>query len=626
MLELALLLLISAFAFGVGQTLLRLFRIPFATAAGWIAAATALGLATVAHGVLVLGLAGCLNQAAVLQAGAVVMAAAIVANLAITRFGSWRMAFVPESSAAHTAGEGPEAGEPVQKWSRFFSIACCAILLIAALATLTSALAPPTAGDALCYHLEIPKRFVEQGTISYLPLTDNSLFPFHMEMLYTLGLLFGTPVLAQLMHWLIGVLFALAVVELAALCVGRRAAWWAAVVACLVPGVTNQMTAPLNDLAVALFCTLMLTAWVRWLGSESRSWLASAGLWAGFAIGTKLVAVGLVVMVVLATVAVSLRRHLGTRRGIAAACNSAALYLVVACLVGGIWYARSWYYLGNPVYPYFNGFFGLEAHTHSLLIESRNPFTLAWNATMRPEAYGGRGVQFGAVFLVTLPGLVLVTPRAPLRWLLGIAAGFAALWFAVRQDLRFLLPVISVLAVGVVGVLRGLHARRPLAFRVAAACVAGLLVLQELIVLKRARPCVAVAWGGESREEYLRRHEPTFEVAEFVNQQLPSNSRVISQDYRGLYFNADFVREASLRRRMPYREQGDELVRYLAAQHFTHVLLVESHNPEIADYDSGFPDRLGSAVDRLPLLLASHFEGPGGDRRDYRLYELPNSP
>jgi hypothetical protein len=454
-------------------------------------------------------------------------------------------------------------------------------------------------------------------------------------MLYTLALLLGTPVLAQLMHWLVGLLFALAVVELATPLVGRSYGQWAAIVALLVPGVTNQMTAPLNDLTVALFCTLMLCAWVRWQATFAWRWLVLAGLWGGFGIGAKLVAAGVVGMVALSTLVVSLRRqpaHTNPTRqrgdiggprwrvGLV----SAGAFLAIVCLIGGIWYARSWYYWGNPIYPYFNSFFGLESHTRSLLITTKNPVTLPWLATMHPESFGGRGVQFGAVFLALLPGLMLVKWHPHLRTLMGIAAGFAALWFAVRQELRFLLPIVGVLSVAVVAVVRGLRARYLTAHRACIACLACLLSFQTLIVLKRARPSLAVAWGFESRESFLERHEPSYKVARFANAKLPRGSRLISQDYRGLYFEVDFVREAALHRYWPYDERGGDLVGSLVAFGFTHVLLVAAHNPDTAVYDAAFAERLGSAVDRLHLLLASHFEGPGGDRRDYWLYELPS--
>src|SRR5206468_2681198 len=116
-----------------------------------------------------------------------------------------------------------------------------------------------------------------------------------------------------------------------------------------------------------------------------------------------------------------------------------------------------------------------------------------------------------------------------------------------------------------------------------------------------------------------------YAVAEFVNTKLPRDCRVISQDYRGFYFEPQFVREAALRRHVPYLERGEDLAGYLASNGFTHILLVEAHNSETAVYDQGFAERLGAAAARLPLVLSSHFEGPGGDTRDYRLLELPRA-
>src|SRR4029450_2739993 len=49
--------------------------------------------------------------------------------------------------------------------------------LLAAGASLVSARAPAGAGDALCYHLELPKVFLARGSIEYLPLHENSTFP-----------------------------------------------------------------------------------------------------------------------------------------------------------------------------------------------------------------------------------------------------------------------------------------------------------------------------------------------------------------------------------------------------------------------------------------------------------------
>jgi hypothetical protein len=485
--------------------------------------------------------------------------------------------------------------------------------------SLVNALAPPTAGDAMCYHLEIPKRFVQHGAIEFLPFTDNSLFPFLMEMLYTLALLLRGPELATLLHWLVGVLFALAAVELATPMIGRTGGVWAGVVTLLVPGVTNQMTAPLNDLAVALYSTLMVIAWRNWSGTRQRRWLVFASVFGGLGLSVKLVTAAMVVLVVVAVAASEWRRS-----GFRAMSSAAAIFILCTIVTGGVWYARSWCHLGNPVYPYFNSLFGLPAHTASTLRTSHGPIAVAWFATMRPQEFGGRGVQFGAVFLALLPGLTwLRSGMRSLRPLLLVALGYGLIWYAVRQDLRFLLPIVPMLAIGVmaaVACVRSVH--RP-AFAVAATCLAGLLTFQALIVVKRARPCVAVALGRETRDAYLARHEPTHEVARFVNEKLPPTTRLVSQDFRGFYFEPDFVREAAFYRRTPYTERGDQLVDYFASLGFTHVLLVESFNPDSAVYEQDFIERLGTAIDDLPLVYAGRFASPNGDRRAYRLFALP---
>jgi len=601
--ELVVLFAVSLLAFLVGRRTLAAGGCEFHTGVGRACAATALGLGVIGYCVLGVGLLSQLRLAAVL----VVFACLLVWSLMVPRRRMKQASFVPPKSPDTVLAR------PV--------VPCCLLCAVAAAATLAGALAPPTAGDALCYHLEIPKRFVQLGRVCFLPLTDNSLFPFLMEMLYTLGLLLSGPVLAQLFHWLVGLLFAGAVVELATPHVGRAGGVWAGTVAMLAPCVTNEMTAPLNDLAVALYSTLMVIGCDRWQASGQKRWLLLCAVFGGLALSVKLVSAAMVIPVG-ALVAIRACLRQSWRR----ACGTVATFAVVIALTGGVWYARSWYHLGNPIYPYFNSWFGLAAHTRSTLETGHSLLELPWVATMHPERFGGRGMQLGAVFLALAPGLVIARQVGRGVWqLMGLAAGFGLFWFAIRQDLRFLLPIVPMLSIASVAVLQGLRASHRPAFGVACVCVAGLLAFQSLIVLKRSTPCWAVALGMESRADYLERHEPTYRVARFVNTQLGHNCRVISQDYRGLYFGPTFVREASLRRRHPYAHQGMGLARWLADQGFTHVLLVEAFNPETAVYDQGFAERLGPVAQQLPEVFATRFESASGDRRHYRLLKLPDA-
>jgi hypothetical protein len=647
--ELAILFVVALLALAVGRRVLVAAGCEFHTPAGAVAAQTALGLGIIAYVVLAVGLLGHLTVVAVVMvlfSVLVLTHAPVVGHFAqasyrlLCRFVPGRVTPVHADTPPHrsplprgrgrgrterTAEEFSLApGRGGEGWGEGASglglkLGCGLLVGVAMMGTLAGALAPPTAGDALCYHLEIPKRFVQMGEICFLPLTDNSLFPFLMEMLYTLGLLLSGPVLAQLFHWLVGLLFAGAVVELATPHVGRASGVLSGAVALLVPCVTNQMTAPLNDLAVALYCTLMVIGCERWYTLGQRRWLVLCAVFGGLALSVKLVSAAMVVPV---GSLVALRAWSG--RGWRPAWRPAAVFAAVVVLTGGVWYARSWHHLGNPIYPYFNSWFGLDPHTRSTLQTSDSLLAVPWAATMHPERFGGRGMQFGALFLALLPGLAVV-PRVSrdLARLIGLAVVFGLAWFGVRQDLRFLLPVVPMMSVAGVAVLRGLsHSHRP-AFAAACVCTAALLAFQTLIVVKRSRACWAVALSLESRADYLERHEPTYQVARFVNTQLGKDCRVISQDYRGLYFDPDFVREASLRRQQPYAQQGDDLARWLADTGFTHILLVESFNPETAVYDQGFAERLGPATGRLREVFATRFESASGDRREYRLFALP---
>jgi hypothetical protein len=161
----------------------------------------------------------------------------------------------------------------------------------ACLGSLIGALAPPTAGDALCYHLELPKTFLVEHRILYLPYHDNATFPLLTEMWFLWGLAIDGGVCAQLVHWGLGVLLGLAAVVLATPILGRRWAWVAGALVVLTPGVSNQMTAPLNDVALAAMTTLALAAWWRAVvGDQGRRWFVLAGLTAGGALATKYIA------------------------------------------------------------------------------------------------------------------------------------------------------------------------------------------------------------------------------------------------------------------------------------------------------------------------------------------------
>ena len=75
------------------------------------------------------------------------------------------------------------------------------------LLSISLALAPAFATDALVYHLAVPKAFLQAGGLVNLPDNIYSFFPQQIEMLYLFALALGSDSLAQLSG--LGVVFLL---------------------------------------------------------------------------------------------------------------------------------------------------------------------------------------------------------------------------------------------------------------------------------------------------------------------------------------------------------------------------------------------------------------------------------
>lgn len=641
-------------ALGVGRPVLRSMGIAevdwlgacvWSLATGLIVSGTALGA---------LGLCGLLYRPLI---GVLTIAAALAGLAKLLRKGSG----IWDQGSGDTAGDAEGGRESFSasafcqwkdRWPKktpdpFFAVRAIAVLAaLAGLAALTSALAPPTAGDALCYHLELPKTFLAEHRLVFSPYNDNAAFPLLVEMWYLWALALDGGVAAQLVHWAMGVLLALATVVLGAPLLGRSWAWVAGGLILLVPCVTNQMSAPLNDVALAVFTTLALAAWRRIDGSSHTPWAVTgngtrcvpaanlcwaviAGLMLGGAMATKFTA-----FVFIAAVATPWAWDVCTRprerRGLILA---ASITLLVASGVAGLWYARAAWHWGNPLYPYFSEYLGEPGPL--VMPESKTPLgwdvlsflSAPWKLTMHPEQFGGRGYQFGGLFLAVLPVLLVTRRLRGLGMLLMIAGVYAALWYALRQNLRFLLPVVPLLAIAAAWVWIELWRFPRLPRCVTAAACAGMLLAQAAIPVLRCRQHLPVALGLESRDQYLARTEPTYAVAQAANHMLPADARLLSQEYRAFYFDCQVTRESIFRRREAYDQQlahPGELSRVLRAAGFSHLLLAESTGGGIR-YRGGLrrlADQQSADSSPLTCLFECRFADSDGATRRYRLMEL----
>jgi len=622
--------LIATACLGVGAPLVRWLgvsdsrsvRLLWSIVVGFTAATTLL---------TIVGLLGLLHSGSII-------AATVVAALV----GCWELwnyavelrrdARSGESSHAER-DEGSGANEPPPRLLQLLVAAA----VVASIASFASATAPPTAGDALCYHLELPKRFLAAGQIDFRPDDDNITYPLLAEMGFLWALAFGTPAVAALLQWGFGLALTGSAYLLARPYVGERWAVAAAAVVILTPGVNNQMTAPLNDVVFAAFCALALAAWDVARRQTKLGPYALVGIMLGAAMGTKLPALIFGAVLAVAWLAVAFDDMAGRRRML----HGAVCALAVCLSIVGVWYARSAWHRGDPVYPFLSQSAGGTAP--ATLPESKAPLgrglpavvAAPWAMTMQPDRFGGRAHQWGPLFLMLVPIAAVYCTDRSMRRLLFIASAYAAACILLRQNLRFLLPVVPVFAAA--AALAGRHiASLPTAPRiVAAAAVSLVVVFQTAVPVARLRHTLSTFAGWETGEAYLARYEPTFVAAAWINEHLPPEAVILSQEQRAFYLTPHVTRESVFRRRVRYDEASevDGLAvaglnaAALRRQGITHLLAAEAEGSPTARFDATLSRLIDASVasqrvDAPTLVNQWRHRDPAGDVRHYRLYSL----
>jgi len=244
-----------------------------------LALSLALGLGTLVYGILLLACLGLLTSWAV---AAWLLLAAVFA---------WRE--ISANGVFHGLGQPVRLARSA--WSRLEGAEKLLVALLGLLLLLSfvQALAPPWDYDGLIYHLQGPRIFLHAGRINP-PGSDNPWFfyPFTVELLYAVGLAFGSDAFATLLHLSSAVLLALATLSLARRQGGRGPGLLAIAILVGMPIFPIWASLAYNDIPWALFEFLSLYAALLWREDRRPAWLALAGLLMGFALGTKYMALG----------------------------------------------------------------------------------------------------------------------------------------------------------------------------------------------------------------------------------------------------------------------------------------------------------------------------------------------
>ena len=527
--------------FGVGAMLRRLIeRGTPGNPAPTVAVACALGAVVWSLAWFGLGVLGAY------QTTAAVIALGIGLSLAVTAFRRTR-----GGPPRDERPNGPDAETPNAR-----SIAVpLGLVMIAVTVAGVAALAPPTAKDALQYHLALPKAFAAARGLIVVPGNIASYFPLAVETNGLWAMLIGNARSPRVGEAAFGATtFAFLPILLVfvygwARELGATRAWaaTAATVVGTAPVVYEvAASAGYVDVALALYVAIAARAAVRWWVLGARADLAVLAIAAGGAIGVKMPAI----FTVVALVPVAL---LGARRARAGVGVVVAAFLG-AIMLGAPWYVRTWWLTGTPFFPFFLDLWPGAAPGWDV---ARSVMYRAFNTSyggekdllgyivlpVRLAVMGQREAPafyestFGVAFLVALPIIAWAAWRRVLDGKAVITGAIAAVlfvwWATTGQVARYLIPAMPLIAVLAARAASSLEKTAGMGRWLQAAMLlpaaAGLALLLAWFLADA--PMLPVL-GTEPREEYLTRRLDYYPYYRVINSQLPADARVWLIDVR----------------------------------------------------------------------------------------------
>lgn len=428
---------------------------------------------------------------------------------------------------------------------------------------LLRALAPPHgATDPLAYQLALPKLFLQKHSLSFERTINGALYPTNMGLLFLVGMSLKDGILSQVIHWLTGVLCALAVWGFGTRYFNYRGGMWGGVVFVFVPIVSYFSPLGYIDVGLCYFQFMAFWALFNWGEKNDLRSLILAGILTGLAMGVK--HQGLTTAFLGGGYIVFASLWNGEKRW-SRACKNALIFGAVALLIVSPWYIRSYLWTGNPIWPLANSLFKGLAISHPPTVlgdQGALIFSQSFLAKIIPSLAWFRGYwdsmslwswsfttgewqkAIGGYFIALLPGILLYV-RNRKHWFF---VGFCLVYYLVLVRFLHMNPRYGLVLFAFLSVLCGYVVERvgQSKYRIIPFFLNGALlatfVLNIAFHYYLAKPIIQVATGGESQISFLRRTESNFRAYQFINQNLPQTATIFFQGIvKGYYCERPYL-------------------------------------------------------------------------------------
>ena len=331
-----------------------------------------------------------------------------------------------------------------------YDIVILLLLILLVVINYIGAISPELAFDALWYHLTLPKLYLSHHQIWHIPggLLYYSDMPKLGEMLYVSALSFGNETLPKLLQFLAGIAICLSIYQIAKKYLNQTYSLLAVLIFYSNIVVAWESTTAYIDLIRSLFEITALWSYINFNETRKVKILIITSLLLGFAVMSKLIALGSVAIFSLLLTASS-AKLIQERRLL-----KIFMFIFISMLAPLPWFIFSYIHTGNPFYPFFT-----RVYPTTISLDLLNPLNfvvgLIKELTMAAD-------PISPIYLISIPLIIICWKSFPSRQKLILYYSILALfvWYITPRTGggRFLLPYLPAFSISAALLIKNLNA------------------------------------------------------------------------------------------------------------------------------------------------------------------------
>ena len=430
------------------------------------------------------------------------------------------------------------------------------LLLALVLVNLIGVLGPETSFDALWYHLTFPKLYLQNHSITYIPggLLYYSVMPKLGELLFVPALFFGNEIIAKLLQYLFGILTTVVIFKISR----RYFSLSLSLLACLVfysnIVVSWESTVAYIDLVRAFYETMTLWAFLIWSEKQKRAWLYLSAIMLGFAISTKVLALGSLTIFTSLIVYLLIKKKKIT---VISLTTNILVYWYISIVVVVPWFLFSYFSTRNAFYPFFTPFYPVASgqNIHALLSSFLDLFLFSHD-------------PISPIYLIVLPLVIVFFSKLKSQHkIIGYyCLGSLIVWYITPNTGggRFILPYLPAWSILVIAILDQVK-RQKILYRTVAISIFLIAIVTTFYRGIANSRYIPVILGKETKQEFLTKHldfsfGDFYDTDGYFKTHITDSDKVLLYGFHNLYYiDFSFV-DAS------WVKKGDRFT-YIATQH-----------------------------------------------------------